>query len=152
MGHLSCRTFTRTTSHFYHSIDYSHCVRKVLIRHEQFTIVHEYFQSSSNNYECGQSSTPFLTEICNYKMNFICNLIHVLLVSLLKKADWERDGILNHGKRRWATAWTKMIPECNWDDIFGGLNQPTIFYSAFGQWYPHILSSAFKQINDADSN
>ena len=37
---------------------------------------------------------------------------------LLKKIDWERDVTLNHGKRRWDTAWTKMDPDaCNWDDI-----------------------------------
>ena len=39
-----------------------------------------------------------------------------------RKLDWV------HGKRRWVTAWAKMNPECNWDDIFWGLNQPTIFY------------------------
>ena len=42
-------------------------------------IVCEYFQSSSHNTWIYQSSTPLLAEICNYKMNFICNLIHVLL-------------------------------------------------------------------------
>ena len=41
--------------------------------------------------------------------------------------DWERAVILNHGNRRWDTAWTQMNPECNWDDIF--LDQPPIFYN-----------------------
>ena len=31
--------------------------------------------------------------------------------------DWEKGVTLNHGNRRWATAWTQMNPECNWDDI-----------------------------------
>ena len=39
------------------------------------------------------------------------------------KLDWERDVTLNPGKRRCFL----VNLECNWDDIFGGLNQPTIF-------------------------
>ena len=42
------------------------------------------------------------------------------------KLDWERDVTLNPGKRRCFL----MNLECNWDDIFGGLNQPTIFYNS----------------------
>ena len=56
-------------------------------------------------------------------MNFICNLIYVLLY---RKLDWKRMQL-----KTMATAWTKMNPECNWDDIFRGLNQPAIFL----QWY-----------------
>ena len=73
-------------------------------------IVYEYFQSSSHNTWIYQSSTPLLAEICNYKMNFICNLIHVLLTG-------KGDVTLNHCKRRWVTALTQMNPEYNWDDI-----------------------------------
>ena len=46
-------------------------------------------------YEYGQSSTPFLAEMCNYKMYFICNLIHVLLESLTGKGcnpkPWQKE-------------------------------------------------------------
>ena len=73
-------------------------------------IVYEYFQSSSHNTWIYQSSTPLLAEICNYKMNFICNLIHVLLTG-------KGDVTLNHCKRRWVTALTQMNLEYNWDDI-----------------------------------
>ena len=34
--------------------------------------------------------------------------------------DWERGVTVNHGNRRWATAWTQINPECNLDDIFLG--------------------------------
>ena len=39
---------------------------------------------------------------------------------LARKLDWTRDVTLNHGKSRWATAWTQMKPECNCDDTFLG--------------------------------
>ena len=51
---------------------------------------------------------PLLTDICNYKMNFICNVIHVLLKAWL-------DVTLNRGKSRWATAWTQLN---NWDGVY----------------------------------
>ena len=31
----------------------------------------------------------------------------------VRKLHWTRGVTLNHGKRRWATAWNKMNPECN---------------------------------------
>ena len=37
MGDLSCRTLANTTSHIFHSRDYSLCVLKVQIRHEIVT-------------------------------------------------------------------------------------------------------------------
>ena len=47
----------------------------------------------------GQSSTPFLqlqNEFSNARI-----------------LDWERGITLNRGNRRWATAWTKINPQCN---------------------------------------
>ena len=43
------------------------------------------FQSSSNNTWIYQKFQPLLVEICNYEMNFICNLIHILLETLTEK-------------------------------------------------------------------
>ena len=50
---------------------------------------------------------PFLAEICNYKLNFICTPNSCFA----RKLDWERNVTLNHGKMRWATALTQMNPE-----------------------------------------
>ena len=50
------------------------------------------------------SSTPFLIEVCSYKMNFVCNLIHEILTA------WTRDIIIpiHHAKGGGTTAWTWM--------------------------------------------
>ena len=60
----------------------------------RFTIVHEYFQSSSNN--IWRVPPPFW-QLQN---------IHVLLESLTGKGMY-----ICNPKRRWATAWTQMNPE-----------------------------------------
>ena len=66
---------------------------------------------------------PLLAEICNYKMNFICNLIHILLESQMEKRcnpkQWQKEV---------DRCLTQMNSECNWD----GLNQPPISYSVKG--------------------
>jgi len=56
-------------------------------------------------YEYGQSSTPFWQNM--QLQNEFPNSCFA------RKLDWERDVTLNHGNRRWATAWTQMNPECN---------------------------------------
>ena len=33
--------------------------------------------------------------------------------SFATNLDWTKDVTVNHGKGRWATAWTQMNPECN---------------------------------------
>ena len=45
----------------------------------EFKFVYEYSLSLSNNNEYSQSPIPFLTQTCNYTMNFFGKLIHVLL-------------------------------------------------------------------------
>ena len=69
---------------------------------KRFTIVPEYFQSSS---EYGQRSTPFWQNM--QLQNEFPNSCFARIL------DWERGVTLNHGNRRWATAWTQMKPECN---------------------------------------
>ena len=54
-----------------------------------------------------------------------------------RKLDWERDATLNHGKRRWATAWTQMNPECNQNDT-------SDFF--FIQWNGYIILYTVKNV------
>ena len=53
----------------------------------------------------------FLAEICNWKMNFICNLIHVLLKKGCNPKPWQQDV-------GYCLDPCQMNLECNWDDIF----------------------------------
>ena len=47
------------------------------------------------------------------------NEFHLQTNSLFaRNLHWTRGVTLNPGKRRWATAWIWMNPDCNWDDLF----------------------------------
>ena len=78
---------------------YSLSVLKVPIRDEYLCksqpIVYEYFRVHPIIHEYSLNSTfSLLPEICNYKMNFICNVIYVFARNL----DQTQGVTLNHGK------------------------------------------------------
>ena len=126
MGYLSCRIYA--TSHFYHSVGLQ---RLCTQSSKWYECLHKTAQRLANNawiffrvnptiHEYSESSTPFwhkhaITKWISTNSLFARNL------------HWTRGVTLNPGKRRWATAWIWMNPDCNWDDLF--LNQPPIFYS-----------------------
>ena len=63
-----------------------------------FTIVHEYFQSPSNNICMNRSRVlPPLWQNMQLQNEFPNSYFVTML-------DWERGITLNHGNRRWATA------------------------------------------------
>ena len=84
-------------------------------------IIHEYRQSSS----------PFWHKHAVTKwISFAIQFMHCLLETFSGKSAVA----LNHGKRRWATAWTQMNPDSNWDDMLNQLTRSALNYGYGGRW------------------